>query len=74
MATSCTLTRSAKSNCNAGAVDNPEDWRARAEKSRTLAEQMNDGEIRRIGIADSYEHLAERAVERAKWNIFSSWE
>jgi hypothetical protein len=55
-------------------IDNPEHWRARAEASRTLAEQMKDAEARRImlGIADSYELLAERAVERAKLNIFSS--
>jgi hypothetical protein len=55
-------------------IDDPEDWRARAEESRTLAEQMNDAEARRImfGIADSYQFLAERAVERAKRNIFSN--
>jgi hypothetical protein len=55
-------------------IDNPEHWRARAEESRTLAEQMNDAESRRImlGIADSYEFLAEPAVERAKRNIFSN--
>jgi hypothetical protein len=55
-------------------IDNPEHWRARAEESRTLAEQMNDAEARRImlGIADSYEFLAERAVERSKRNIFSN--
>jgi hypothetical protein len=49
-------------------INNPEHWRARAEESRTLAEQMNDAEARRImlGTADSYGFLAERAVERAK--------
>jgi hypothetical protein len=51
-------------------IDNPEHWRARAEECRTLAEQMNDAEARRImlGIVDSYERLAERAEVRAKWN------
>ena len=55
-------------------IDNPEHWRARAEESHTLAEQMKDAEARRImlGIADSYQLLAERPFERAKLNIFSS--
>ena len=55
-------------------IDNPGHWRARAEESRSLAEQMKDADARRImlGIADSYELLAERAFERVKLNIFSS--
>ena len=73
-----TLRRScAARNCGVAmprVIDNPEHWRVRAKESRTLAEQMNDAEVRRImlGIADSCEFLAERAVERAKRNIFSN--
>jgi hypothetical protein len=49
-------------------IDLPEHWRARAEESRVLAEQLSDPETRRmmLGIAQSYERLAERAAERLK--------
>jgi len=43
-------------------------WRERAEEVRAVAETMNDGEARRLmqGIAESYDHLAERAEQRVK--------
>jgi hypothetical protein len=47
-------------------MDNPAHWRARAEESRVLADQMNDPESKRtmLGIADGYDRMAERAEER----------
>jgi len=43
-------------------------WRERAEEVRAVAETMNDGEARRLmqGIAESYDHLAQRAEQRMK--------
>jgi hypothetical protein len=50
-------------------IDKPKRWRQRAEKTRTLAEQMGDGVSRHMmyHIADDYERLAVRAALRAKW-------
>ena len=47
-------------------VDDAEHWRSRAEETRTIAEIMTDPEARRImfDIAEGYDRLAERAVER----------
>jgi hypothetical protein len=49
-------------------IDKPKRWRQRAEKTRTLAEQMGDGVSRYMmyHIADDYERLAVRAALRAK--------
>ena len=47
-------------------LDDAEHWVSRAEETRTIAEIMTDGEARRImfDIAEGYDRLAERAVER----------
>ena len=47
-------------------LDNAEHWVSRAEETRTIAEIMTDVEARRImfDIAEEYDRLAERAVER----------
>jgi CRISPR/Cas system-associated protein Csm6 len=49
------------------AID-PKHWRKRAEEARNLADKMNDplSKEMMLGIAKDYEHLAERAEERAK--------
>jgi hypothetical protein len=46
--------------------NDPEHWRERAAEARALAEKMTDGVGKRamIEIAEKYERLAERAVER----------
>ena len=48
-------------------INDPEHWRARAEEMRTLAEDVTDEESRKtmLRIAQDYERLAERAVERS---------
>lgn len=47
-------------------LDDAEHWLSRAEETRTIAEIMTDSEARRImfDIAEGYDRLAERAVER----------
>lgn len=47
-------------------LDDAEHWWSRAEETRTIAEIMTDLEARRImfDIAEGYDRLAERAVER----------
>jgi len=47
-------------------LDNPEQWRKRAEEARTVADGMRSPETKRImlGIAASYEVLAKRAEQR----------
>lgn len=47
-------------------LDDAEHWWCRAEETRTIAELLTDPEARRImfDIADGYDRLAERAVER----------
>ena len=47
-------------------LDDAEHWLSRAEETRTIAEIMTDVEARRImfDIAEGYDRLAERAVER----------
>ena len=47
--------------------DDADHWWSRAEETRTIAEIMTDQEARRImfDIAEGYDRLAERAVERA---------
>jgi hypothetical protein len=47
-------------------VDDAEHWWSRAEETRTIAEIMTDPEARRImfDIAEGYDRLAERAVDR----------
>jgi hypothetical protein len=49
-------------------MSNPQHWRDRAEEARSNAEQINDPEAKRmmLGIANSYERLAERAEERLR--------
>jgi hypothetical protein len=48
-------------------INDPKHWRARAEEARILANQMNDSEakVAMLRIAEDYEHLAERAEDRA---------
>jgi hypothetical protein len=48
-------------------LDNAAHWRARAEESRVIAEQLQDPESRRmmLNVADSYERLVEHAERRA---------
>jgi len=47
-------------------LDDVEHWWSRAEETRTIAEIMTDPEARQImiDIAEGYDRLAERAVER----------
>jgi hypothetical protein len=47
-------------------LDDVEHWWSRAEETRTIAEIMTDPEARRImfDIAEGYDRLAERVVER----------
>ena len=47
-------------------LEDAEHWWSRAEETRTIAEIMTDPEARRImfDIAEGYDRLAERAVER----------
>jgi hypothetical protein len=47
-------------------LDNAAHWRARAEESRRLAEQLYDTTSRRmmLQVAESYERLAEHAEKR----------
>jgi len=47
-------------------LDDAEHWWSRAEETRTIAEIMTDAEAKRImfDIAEGYDRLGERAVER----------
>jgi hypothetical protein len=47
--------------------NDPEHWRNRAERARSLADQMNDEAFRQMMLrtAADYERLAERAALRA---------
>ena len=49
-------------------LDDVEHWWSRAEETRTIAEIMTDPEARRImfDIAEGYDRLAQRAVERTR--------
>jgi hypothetical protein len=46
--------------------DNPEHWRRRAEKTRALAEDMDDPVVKvmMLRVADNYERLAAHAEQR----------
>ena len=48
-------------------INEPEHWRARAKEARILANEMNDSESKdaMLRIAEDYEHLAQRAEDRA---------
>jgi hypothetical protein len=47
-------------------IDDPKHWRERAEEVRTLSDQMDYGESRRVllRIAEDYDRLAEHAERR----------
>lgn len=47
-------------------INNPAHWQSRAEETRLLASQLIDPEARAtiLTIADEYERLARRALER----------
>jgi hypothetical protein len=47
-------------------LDNPAHWRARAEESRALAEELHEPEARRLmlQVAESYDRLANNADKR----------
>ena len=49
-------------------LDNPEQWRKRAEEARTIASGMRDPECKRmmLDVAASYEILAQRAEARRR--------
>jgi hypothetical protein len=51
--------------------DDAQHWRDRAEEARVQAADMRDPQARRqmLVIADGYDHLAQRAEERAKVSI-----
>ena len=48
--------------------NDPKHWQTRAVEARTIAERMLDPEGRRsmLTVAEQYERIAERAVERLK--------
>jgi hypothetical protein len=48
--------------------NDPEHWRRRAAEARTLAEKMTDSEGKKfmMEIAEKYERLAARALERLR--------
>ena len=48
--------------------NDPERWRNRAEKARSLADQMNDAAFKQmmLRIAADYDRLAERAAPRVQ--------
>lgn len=49
-------------------VNDPEHWRNRAERARSLADQMNDEAFKQMMLrtAADYDRLAERAALRAQ--------
>jgi hypothetical protein len=49
-----------------GSIDDPTYWQERAEESRAMAEQLADAVAKAamLKVADSYEHLALKALER----------
>ena len=49
-------------------LENPEFWRFRAEEVRTIAEDMRDGEPKRImlRIAQDYEKIAKHVEQQAR--------
>jgi hypothetical protein len=52
----------------ASSINDPGHWRQRAKEARAIADQMNDPQSKAAmqRIAKDYEHLAERAEQRAK--------
>jgi hypothetical protein len=49
-------------------INDPEHWRNRAQRARSLADQMNDEAFKQMMLrtAADYDRLAERAALRAK--------
>ena len=48
-------------------IYDPAHWRSRVAEARTIADGLNDPEAKRsmLKIAEEYERLAERAIQRA---------
>lgn len=55
-------------------LDDPHHWHERAQDARGVAEGLSDieGRARMLAIADQYDELAERAVERLKANAMNA--
>ncbi len=55
-------------------INEPEHWRARAKEARSLANKMNDAKSKdaMLRIAEDYEHLAQRAKNRALGRLSNS--
>ena len=55
-------------------TNEPEHWRARAKEAHNLANKMNDAKSKdaMLRIAEDYEHLAQRAKDRARGRLSNS--
>jgi hypothetical protein len=66
-ATDCVTKKALRMSLLSSEINNPEQWRRRAEEARDIAEQMKDMPSKDVmlRIAKDYERLAKRAEERA---------